>query len=179
MNPYSGAALCCGEVPIFGAHKHHSYNGRNDLEGFGFYCPKCFKSSSVLDSGNKDVCLKYWNKKIQAEVKEYVLDAPIGYQSGTLDAFFFGMGHKLQIRQLPFIAFKIQKEKNKDYYLNVQLFNFITQTEIDFSLPIIKSMYFPHYNTNYGLIFYSFNSKWQDWFINKMSKEMNIEVGIY
>jgi hypothetical protein len=56
-----GAVWCCGVEPEYGRHKHHKYGGRDDLDGFGFWCPKCYRSVSVLGRGN--FALFHWNTR--------------------------------------------------------------------------------------------------------------------
>lgn len=121
-----GQALCCGEVPEYGCHNFHVWEGRKE-SGFGVYCPKCEKSAAILSNDSEQVkanfALQSWNRTFQKESLEPKLNAPEGYRWGSLRCDYTYMGGRGDWSS-SFILFKtdhddiLGKGRNLEYVID-------------------------------------------------------------
>lgn len=120
---YTGAALCCGQVPKFGHHNLHVWKGKKE-HGFGFYCPICEKAVSFLGSESMAFGAKIWNETFQpCECNEGIviepkIDAPEGYRWAQFDISYSYVGGTSN-KRFDFILFKTSHpdilDKRRDY----------------------------------------------------------------
>lgn len=120
---YVGVCLCCAEVPSFGHHRYHQYQGQT-MAGFGFYCESCHKNASILSSGNfvtptphdtVAFAAQCWARKflpwstLDRAVKTPALNAPDGFQLAELrwDSYFIG---GKACKSFPYLCFKAEKK---------------------------------------------------------------------
>lgn len=92
-----GQYLCCGQVPLFGHHHHHSWRDKDvlheNMHGFGHYCPSCHQSASVLDSQDWTTCTRVWNAKLHTDpYNPPPVNAPVGYHYAALEATTLFLG---------------------------------------------------------------------------------------
>jgi len=126
MNDYVGQVLCCGQIPKFGHHKFHLYQGRREA-GFGFYCDKCQKSAAILSRGMGSIPVPHetvafatihWNKQFSPwtvddrKVKLSPLNAPAGFEGAELQWTHSFIGGETN-GGFPFVLIRYESAKSK------------------------------------------------------------------
>jgi hypothetical protein len=116
-----GTFLCCGEVPYFGSHTYHSYEGKTNLPGTGIYCDKCHKSVSTI-GGGVEFAAYNWNKSFLKTPANYdslegfdpqpPINAPEGFMFASMHLDLSYMGGTVE-RSRDFVLFSTSKDLSK------------------------------------------------------------------
>lgn len=87
-----GQYMCCGQVPLYGHHRYHRHGDKNDLPGFGHYCPSCHQSASGI-GGGWEFYTRLWNDKLHTDpLNPPPVNAPEDYRYAAFEATMLFLG---------------------------------------------------------------------------------------